>query len=68
MKRLRLVAPAMSLGGLETTVCDPVSTSHEKVSAEVRERQGITSRLVRMSVGIEDCGDLVADLTNALEK
>jgi len=66
MKRLRLIAPALSLGGVETTICDPVTTSHSKVLPEVRERQGITNRLLRLSVGIEACGDIINDLGAAL--
>ncbi len=65
MKKLKLIRPAVSLGGVETTVCDPVSTSHAKVSAEVRARQGITENLLRLSVGIEDVEDLKGDLERA---
>ena len=66
MKRLKLVIPAVSLGGVETTICDPARTSHVKVSAEVRTRQGITDNLLRLSVGIENSDDLISDLENAL--
>ncbi|MGD8352659.1 MAG: aminotransferase class I/II-fold pyridoxal phosphate-dependent enzyme [Pseudomonadota bacterium] len=66
MRKLRLIKPAVSLGGVETTVCDPVRTSHAKVSAEVRARQGISDRLLRLSVGIEDVGDLAEDIRQAL--
>jgi cysteine-S-conjugate beta-lyase len=68
MSRLRLIKPAMSLGGIETTICDPASTSHRTVDAEIRKRQGITDGLMRMSVGIEDAEDLIRDLAQALEK
>lgn len=67
MKRLRLVKPVVSLGGVETTVCDPASTSHAKVSADVRARQGITDSLLRLSVGIEHVEDVMADLAQALK-
>lgn len=67
MRRLRLVRPAVSLGGVETTICDPARTSHAKVSAPVRARQGISDNLLRLSVGIEDAGDLVEDLRQAAE-
>jgi cystathionine beta-lyase len=65
MKKLRLIKPAVSLGGIETTICDPVRTSHAKVSAEVRARQGITDNLLRLSVGIEDIDDLMEDIMQA---
>jgi cystathionine beta-lyase len=65
MKKLKLVKPAVSLGGVETTICDPVSTSHAKVAAEVRARQGITDNLLRLSVGIEYVEDLMEDLGKA---
>lgn len=66
MKRLNLIIPAVSLGGVETTICDPARTSHEKVSAEVRHRQGITDNLLRLSVGIESPDDLIRDIKDAL--
>jgi cystathionine beta-lyase/cystathionine gamma-synthase len=66
MGRLALIKPAMSLGGIESTICDPASTSHRNVATEVRNRQGISDRLMRMSVGIEDAEDLIADLAQAL--
>ena len=68
MKKLSIIKPAVSLGGVETTICDPARTSHEKVSPEVRIRQGITDDLLRLSVGIENVEDLVDDLTNALKQ
>ena len=67
MKALKLIKPALSLGGLETTVCDPATTSHQKVSAEVKKRLGITEALMRLSVGIENADDLIEDLTQALQ-
>ncbi len=66
MKNLKLVKPAVSLGGVETTICDPASTSHVKVSAEVRQRMGISDGLLRLSVGIEDAEDIKQDLIDAL--
>ncbi len=67
MNSLKLIKPALSLGGIETTICDPATTSHQKVSFEVRKRQGITEGLMRLSVGIEDADDLIEDLSNALK-
>ncbi len=66
MKRLRLIKAALSLGGVETTICDPATTSHQKVSAEVRKRLGITDNLLRLSVGIESIDDLIEDIQKAL--
>jgi cystathionine beta-lyase len=65
MRKLKLIKPAVSLGGIETTICDPARTSHVKVSAEVRTRQGITDNLLRLSVGIENIEDLIADVKRA---
>jgi cystathionine beta-lyase len=67
MRRLRLIKPALSLGGVDTTICDPVSTSHVKVPAVERERLGIRPNLLRLSCGIEHPDDLIADLKQALE-
>jgi cystathionine beta-lyase len=67
MKRLNLIKPTVSLGGTETTICDPARTSHVKISAEVRARQGITDSLLRLSVGIENVADLIEDIKQAFE-
>jgi cystathionine beta-lyase/cystathionine gamma-synthase len=66
-KRLRLALLAESLGGVETLVCHPASMTHAAVGAEGRARLGITDGLMRISVGIEDVEDLVADLGQALD-
>jgi len=65
MRKLKLIKPAVSLGGIETTICDPARTSHAKVSTEVRVRQGITDNLLRLSVGIENIDDLLEDVKQA---
>jgi cystathionine beta-lyase len=65
MKKLKLIKPAVSLGGIETTICDPARTSHAKISAEVRARQGVTDNLLRLSVGIENIDDLIEDIKQA---
>jgi cystathionine beta-lyase len=59
-RRLQLIRPAVSLGGVETTICAPAQTSHAKLSRADRGRQGITDALLRLSVGISD-EDLIAD-------
>ena len=53
---------------MESTICAPATTSHAKVSAEVRKRLGISDGLLRLSVGIEHADDLVADLEQAMER
>lgn len=64
---LRLVTPAISLGGVESTVCQPSRTSHAKMDSAGRAALGIDDRLMRFSTGIEDPDDLVTDLDQALE-
>jgi len=66
VRSLKLVQPAVSLGGVETTICSPAATSHAPMSVEERERIGITRSLFRLSVGIEHVDDLTADLDQAL--
>jgi len=67
-KALRLGLLAESLGGVETLICHPASMTHAAVGAEGRARLGITDGLMRVSVGIEDVEDIVADLGQALDK
>jgi cystathionine beta-lyase/cystathionine gamma-synthase len=64
---MRLFTLATSLGGVESLVSIPVLTSHAMISAEQREKMGVTEQMVRLSVGIENSGDLIADLEHALE-
>ena len=65
---LQLIKLAVSLGGTESLMCHPSSTTHSGVERDVRERMGITDGLVRFSVGIENVADLVADLRQAIAK
>src|SRR6202012_2243597 len=65
---LRLGYLAESLGGVETLICHPATMTHAAVGAEGRARLGITDGLMRVSVGIEDVEDIVADLAQALGK
>jgi cystathionine gamma-lyase/cystathionine beta-lyase/cystathionine gamma-lyase/homocysteine desulfhydrase len=65
--RVRLMALAESLGGVETLISHPASMTHASVPPERREEIGLTDSLVRISVGIEDPEDLIADLRQALE-
>ena len=64
--RLELPICAPSLGGVETLITRPTTTSHAGMSPEERQRAGISDALVRLSVGIEDTEDLIADLEQAL--
>lgn len=64
---LEVIKLAVSLGGTETLISHPASTTHSGVPRETRERIGITEALIRISVGIEDPDDLVADLGRALD-
>lgn len=67
VKRLRIFALAESLGGVESLCCHPATMTHASIPTEVREARGVTDTLLRLSVGIEDARDLIADLTQALE-
>ena len=67
LNRVRLMALAESLGGVETLISHPASMTHSSVPAERRAAMGLTDSLVRISVGIEDHADLIADLKQALE-
>jgi cystathionine beta-lyase/cystathionine gamma-synthase len=65
--RVRLMALAESLGGVETLICHPASMTHASVPPERRAAIGLTDSLVRISAGIEDPQDLIEDLQQALE-
>ena len=66
LRNLKLITPALSLGGVESIICSPTKTSHEKITAAERAELGITDKLLRLSVGIEASADLIADLEGAL--
>ena len=66
LRKLKLIRPALSLGGVETIVCAPAVTSHSKISDAERTQLGITDGLLRLSVGIEDPGDILVDIEQAL--
>ncbi len=67
LRRLRLVTHAPSLGGVDSLVSEPRYTSHAKMSAAERARIGIPDGFLRLSIGLEDVDDLVADLEQALK-
>ncbi len=66
LRRLKLVAHAPSLAGVESLICEPRLTSHKAFTSAEREALGIPDGFVRLSCGIEDAEDLIADLDQAL--
>jgi len=66
LNRVKLCSLAESLGGVETLISHPASMTHASIPPEVRKHIGITDGLVRLSVGIENAEDLMADLNQAL--
>ncbi len=67
LKTVKLISFAESLGGTETLITYPYTQTHADVAEEERERNGITRSVLRISTGIEDKEDLIADLKNAFE-
>jgi cystathionine beta-lyase/cystathionine gamma-synthase len=67
VKNLKVIQPAVSLGGLESTICSPALTSHAKMSEEERERIGVKDSLLRFSVGTEHVDDIIADLAQGFQ-
>jgi methionine-gamma-lyase len=65
---LQVMKLAVSLGGTETLISHPASTTHSGVPKATRDRLGVTDALIRISIGIENADDLIADLEQALEK
>lgn len=68
LESVKLCTLAESLGGVESLICHPATMTHASVDEAKRERLGITEGLVRISVGIEDTDDIIADLDQALDK
>lgn len=66
LRNLIMIRPALSLGGVETLICAPTTTSHAKISAAERAELGITDSLLRLSVGIEDSDDIMGDIEQAM--
>jgi cystathionine beta-lyase/cystathionine gamma-synthase len=67
LRRLRIARNAVSLGGVETLACHPATTTHSEMTPEELARTGIGDALVRISVGVEDWRDLLADFKEALD-
>jgi cystathionine beta-lyase/cystathionine gamma-synthase len=66
LDRVAICRVAASLGGPETLLCHPATSTHVSLTADEQAATGVTPGLVRLSVGLEDSDDLVADLTTAL--
>lgn len=67
-RSLKLITLAESLGGVESLVCHPATMTHAAIPKDIRDAVGITEGLIRLSVGIEDAEDIIADLTQAIRK
>lgn len=65
---LQLIMLAESLGGVESLVCHPATMTHASIPAEIRKKVGITNGLIRLSTGIENIADILADLEQAIGK
>ena len=65
-RSLKIIALAESLGGVESLVCHPATMTHAAIPKKIREKVGITDGLIRLSVGIEDADELIADLEAAI--
>ena len=68
LERVRIFSLAESLGGVESLIEHPAIMTHASIPKDQREKLGISDGLVRLSVGIEDGDDLLADLEQALRK
>lgn len=68
MNQLKLASLAPTLGDVDTLVLHPATSSHLRIPKAIREEQGITDGLIRVSVGLEDPLDLIADFTSALDQ
>ncbi len=67
LRKVKVISFAESLGGVESLITFPAQQTHGDIPVEIRESLGITSSLLRLSVGIEDAEDLIGDLKQALE-
>jgi cystathionine beta-lyase/cystathionine gamma-synthase len=66
LSALRLIRPAVTLGGTETLISHSASSTHNSVDADTKAKTGITDSLLRLSVGLEACVDIQRDLATAL--
>ena len=68
VESLELITLAESLGGVESLICHPSSMTHASIPYDIRQKVGIVENLIRISVGIEDKNDILADLEQAFKK
>lgn len=68
LSNVKMILFAESLGGVESLVTYPLTQTHESIPADVREKLGINERFIRISIGIEDANDIIADLDQALNR
>lgn len=66
-ENLKLISLAESLGGVESLVCHPSTMTHASIPEEIRRKIGITDGLIRLSIGIENIDDIIADLDQAIK-
>jgi cystathionine beta-lyase/cystathionine gamma-synthase len=67
LRRVRIASNAVSLGGVESLTCHPATTTHSELSEQEQAESGVTPGLVRVSIGVEDYRDLLADFKRALD-
>jgi cystathionine gamma-synthase len=68
LEKVRLIQFAESLGGVETLITYPVTQTHADVPKDILEKNGVTDRVLRMSVGLEAAEDLIAELDDVFKK
>ena len=66
LNRLRLISISNNLGDAKSIVTHPATTTHQRLSPQTRAASGITEGMVRLSIGLEDAGDILADLMQAI--
>jgi cystathionine beta-lyase/cystathionine gamma-synthase len=66
VRKLRIIRHAPSLGGVDSLVSEPRYTSHTHLTSEERAQMGVPDGFLRLSVGLEDAADLIADIEHAL--
>ena len=67
-KNLKMITLAESLGGVESLISNPARMTHASIPYEIRQKVGIMDNLVRLSAGVENIDDLIADIENAIQK
>ena len=66
LRNLKIITPTLSLGGVESTICESLRSSYAKHSKDLRIQQGYTEHLLRLSVGVENVDDLIEDIEQAI--